>query len=80
MSFWHYSSVKIYLSEWSIAVNADESKTDLRRKMTKDSRIPVSHATRELVKAQKRGGETYDSLLRRMVEQYDPDQAPGDTR
>lgn len=38
-----------------------------------DSRIPVSRSTRDLVKAQKRGGQTYDDLLREMVEQYDPD-------
>lgn len=37
------------------------------------TRIPVSNKTRDLVKAQKRGGETYDDLLRQMVEQYDPD-------
>jgi hypothetical protein len=43
--------------------------------MTTDTRIPVSNATRELVKAQKRGGETYDDLLRNMVAQYDPDEA-----
>lgn len=40
--------------------------------MAAKSRIPVSRSTRELVKAQKRGGETYDDLLRQMVEQYDP--------
>ncbi len=38
------------------------------------SRIPVSRSTRDLVKAQKRGGETYDDLLQRMVEQYDPEE------
>jgi len=41
--------------------------------MTTRSRIPVSRSTRDLVKAQKRGGETYDDLLRQMVEQYNPD-------
>lgn len=45
--------------------------------MTTDARIPVSHATRELVKAQKRGGETYDDLLRSMAVQYDPYEAEG---
>lgn len=40
--------------------------------MTATSRIPVSNETRELVKAQKRGGESYDDLLRKMAEQYDP--------
>ena len=29
--------------------------------------------TRELVRSRKRGGQTYDELLRRMVETYDPD-------
>lgn len=38
-----------------------------------DSRIPCSKETREAVAAQKRGGETYDSLLQKMVEQYDPE-------
>lgn len=37
-----------------------------------ETRIPCSRETRRLVKAQKRGGESYDSLLRKMVEQYDP--------
>jgi hypothetical protein len=41
--------------------------------MTTNSRIPVSSSTHNLVKAQKRGGETYDALLRQMVEQYDPE-------
>lgn len=34
--------------------------------------ITVSPDTRDLVRSQKRGGETYDSLLRKMVAQYDP--------
>ena len=38
-----------------------------------ESRIPCSRETRELVKQQKRGGENYDSLLRKMVKQYDPE-------
>jgi len=37
-----------------------------------ETRIPCSRETRQLVKAQKRGGEYYDSLLRKMVEQYEP--------
>lgn len=41
-----------------------------------ESRIPCSSETRELVKDQKRGGENYDSLLRKMVEQYEPEKAP----
>jgi hypothetical protein len=41
--------------------------------MKATSRIPVTEKTRELVKAQKTGGQTYDELLRLMVEQYDPD-------
>lgn len=39
-----------------------------------DSRIPCTTKTRKLVKAQKRAGEAYDDLLRKMVEQYDPKQ------
>lgn len=38
-----------------------------------ETRIPCSRATRELVQAQKRGGESYDELLRKMAAQYDPD-------
>lgn len=37
-----------------------------------ETRIPCSRDTRDLVKSQKRAGETYDTLLRKMVEQYDP--------
>jgi glucan phosphoethanolaminetransferase (alkaline phosphatase superfamily) len=38
----------------------------------KTSRIPCSAETRESVKAQKRGGESYDELLQKMTKQYDP--------
>lgn len=38
--------------------------------------IYCSVATRDLVRALKRGGETYDELLRRMVDQYDSNAAP----
>jgi hypothetical protein len=38
------------------------------------TKIPCSHKTRALVKGQKRGGETYDELLPKMVEQYHPAQ------
>ncbi len=37
-----------------------------------ETRIPVSKETRDLVKSYKRGGETYDALIRQMVAQYDP--------
>lgn len=40
-----------------------------------ESRIPCSKETRTLVKRQKRGGENYDTVLRKMAEQYDPEQA-----
>lgn len=45
--------------------------------MTKahESRLPCSRETRRLVKQQKRGGENYDTVLRKMVEQYDPEKA-----
>lgn len=36
------------------------------------TRIPCSSDTRDIVKKQKRGGETYDSVLRKMAAQYDP--------
>lgn len=51
--------------------------------MTNESRIPVTRSTLELVKAQKRGGETYDTLLQKMVKQYDPEErqaVPGSER
>jgi len=40
-----------------------------------DSRIPVTTETRKIVKRCKRGGESYDELLRKMVSQYNPDEA-----
>jgi len=43
-----------------------------------EARIAVSSATRDMVRSKKRGGETYDQLLQKMVEQYDPNEAgPG---
>jgi len=35
--------------------------------------IYCSVTTRNLVRGLKRGGETYDELLRHMADQYDPD-------
>lgn len=40
-----------------------------------ETRLPCSRETRELVASEKRGGETYDSVLRKMVQQYDPEKA-----
>lgn len=37
------------------------------------SSIPVSRETAEFARQQKRGGETWDSLIRKMAETYDPD-------
>lgn len=37
-----------------------------------ETRIPLSYETRDLVKSYKRGGETYDELIRQMAEQYEP--------
>ena len=45
-----------------------------RMSAKRKTRIPVQTETRELVKAQKRGGQTYDELLRAMVDQYDPNE------
>lgn len=42
-------------------------------KRNTDARIAVSTETRNLVRSKKRGGETYDELLQRMSEQYDPE-------
>lgn len=41
----------------------------------KDARIAVTTKTRNLVRSQKRAGETYDELLQKMVQQYDPGEA-----
>lgn len=46
-------------------------KTDIETQL---SSIPVSTETRRLVQSQKRGGQSYDELLRLMVEQYDPEE------
>jgi len=40
--------------------------------MANDTRIPVSSETRDTVRACKRGGESYDELLQKMAEQYQP--------
>jgi len=40
--------------------------------MTTETAIPCSRDVRNLVREQKRGGESYDRLLRKMVNQYDP--------
>ena len=39
-----------------------------------ETTIGVSFDTHERVKAQKRAGESFDTLLRRMCEQYDPEE------
>lgn len=40
-----------------------------------DARISIRRSTRDEIKMLKRGGETYDSVLRKMIDQYDPDEA-----
>lgn len=40
--------------------------------------ISCSAETRDIVKSLKRGGESYDELLRKMAAQYDPAAAPDD--
>lgn len=42
-----------------------------------ESRVPLSKDTRHRLKNVKRAGETYDSLFRKMLDQYDPDEAHG---
>lgn len=37
-----------------------------------DTRIPCSVSTRDKIRGLKRGGETYDELLERMADQYEP--------
>lgn len=39
---------------------------------TTETRIPCSRSTRQLVKSMKRGGESYDEVLRKMAAQYEP--------
>lgn len=42
-----------------------------------ETTIPCQRETREqIIRPLKRGGESYDRLLRKMAEQYDPDDAP----
>ena len=36
--------------------------------MTEHTRIPISKETREALKALKRGGESYDALLKRLIQ------------
>ena len=43
--------------------------------LTDETRIRCSKATRRMVKACKRGGEDYDTVLQKMVEQYDPEES-----
>lgn len=38
-----------------------------------DSRIPCTTETRERLKQLKRGGETYEELLQKMADQYEPE-------
>lgn len=40
-----------------------------------ESRVPLSSKRRRQLKALKRGGENYDQLLGKMIEQYNPDEA-----
>lgn len=37
-----------------------------------NDRVPCSSETKTRLRASKRGGETYDELLQKMLEQYDP--------
>lgn len=41
-----------------------------------ETTIGVSKQTHELVKSQKRAGESFDTLLQKMVRQYEPE-VPG---
>lgn len=40
-----------------------------------ETRVVCSQDTKRRLQAAKRGGETYDELLQKMLDQYDPDQA-----
>jgi len=37
-----------------------------------ETTLPVSHDTHEIVRSKKRGGETFDTLIRRVFEEYEP--------
>lgn len=37
------------------------------------ARVPCSVETRDRLRAAKRGGDRYDDLFRKMLEQYDPE-------
>jgi len=38
-----------------------------------EATLPVSHDTHEIVRSKKRGGETFDTLVKRVFEEYQPD-------
>jgi predicted CopG family antitoxin len=42
--------------------------------VSKHTTIAVSKRTHELVRKQKRGGESFDDLLKKMVHQYEPEE------
>lgn len=43
-----------------------------------NDRVPCSEETKEQLRQCKRGGEPFDALFRKMMEQYDPDDALAD--
>jgi len=43
--------------------------------MSKLANIKVQPDTRDMVRSLKRGGDTYDDVLQKMADQYDPDAA-----
>ena len=43
--------------------------------MASETRVPCSEETRAALRNSKRGGETFDELLQKMVSQYEPEQA-----
>jgi hypothetical protein len=47
----------------------------MRMSKATETRVPCSQDTKRLLIAQKRGGDTYDGLFRKMIEQYDPSEA-----
>lgn len=38
-----------------------------------ETRVPCSRETREELRSAKRGGESFDQLFQKMLEQYEPD-------
>lgn len=59
---------KVYAGGWPIRVEMSNSEP-------KWANIKVRPDVRDRVKSLKRGGDSYSDVLRKMCDQYDPDEA-----